>query len=329
MPLLTVLMPVYNAEKFVGEAIDSILAQTMQDFEFLIIDDASTDNSVDIIRSYNDPRIKLIGNPANLGISKTLNKGIELATTEIIARMDADDISHARRLQRQYDFMQNNPECALLSCWVNVITEEKQFIRREEFKSRFYYYNMIFDCWMYHPTVMYKRSAVLDVGGYKSSYAEDFDLFWHVSRKYKLDNIEEALLDYRVTSQSLHQVTHKKEYDEALRQQILRNIAYYTGNSTDLKEAELECIRFNFAPILKTKSIPVMIRTLKKLDKITDAVLETPNVNLNFRDTATAAYFRRSFIIRSFKTNLPPVKSLLLKVLLKFMRPQARFYPPQ
>ena len=114
-PLVTVLMPVYNGEKYLREAMDSILKQTLTNFEFLIIDDGSKDSSVKIINSYNDPRIKLVKNEINLGISKTLNRGIELASAELIARMDADDISYPSRLQKQYDYFTNNPECALLS----------------------------------------------------------------------------------------------------------------------------------------------------------------------------------------------------------------------
>ncbi len=100
-PHLTVLMPVYNAEKFLGEAIESILNQTFTDFEFLIIDDGSTDSTIKIIESYTDSRIRLFKNQENLGISATLNKGIEMASTELIARMDADDISYSSRIQKQ------------------------------------------------------------------------------------------------------------------------------------------------------------------------------------------------------------------------------------
>jgi glycosyltransferase involved in cell wall biosynthesis len=101
-PLLTVLMPVYNAEQYLPEAIDSILQQTLEDFELLIIDDASVDSSVQIIRNYTDKRIRLIINETNLGISATLNKGIELCCTELIARMDADDLSYPTRLPKHY-----------------------------------------------------------------------------------------------------------------------------------------------------------------------------------------------------------------------------------
>ena len=128
-PRVTVLMPVYNAERFLREAIDSILGQSFKHFEFLIIDDGSTDASADIIASYRDSRIRFVRNRTNLGITPTLNKGIALASCELIARMDADDISHPQRLQKQFGYMKRNPECALLSSWARVISEDGKFIR--------------------------------------------------------------------------------------------------------------------------------------------------------------------------------------------------------
>ena len=123
-PRITVLMPVYNAERHLREAIDSILAQSFKPFEFLIIDDGSTDRSASIIASYRDERIRFFRNETNLGISATLNKGIALSSCELIARMDADDISHPQRLQKQFGFMKRNPACALLSTWARVVNED-------------------------------------------------------------------------------------------------------------------------------------------------------------------------------------------------------------
>lgn len=314
MPLVTVLMPVYNAERFVRDAIDSILRQTLQDFELLIINDASTDNSLSIISSYRDARIRIINNATNAGISASLNKGIHHSSTELIARMDADDISHPSRLQKQYEFFQNNPGCALLSSWVNVITEDGKFIRSEEFRSKYYYYNMTFDCWMYHPSVMYKKSTVLDAGGYNSMYSEDYDLFWHIMRKYKIDNLEEALLDYRVTSQSLHQVTKKAEYDHALNQQTIRNFKFYAGESFDVSTEELQCLQFNVDPILKLQRIGALVTVFKKLDVITRGILNCPNPNLNEKDVREAWYFRRRFMRKRLMSRLGLFKKAVLRL---------------
>ena len=116
LPLITVLMPVYNGAKYLNEAIDSILNQTFSDFELLIIDDGSTDQSIDLIKAYNDPRIKLIVNKKNIGQSATLNKGLELARGKYIARMDQDDISMPERLKKQMGFMDEYPKFAVPGC---------------------------------------------------------------------------------------------------------------------------------------------------------------------------------------------------------------------
>src|SRR5690606_41785757 len=100
-PLLSVLMPVYNAEKFLREAMESILNQSFTDFEFLIVDDGSTDSSPEIIRSFSDPRIRLYKNEINLGIAPILNCGVDLAEAVLIARLDAAGVAHRDRLGRQ------------------------------------------------------------------------------------------------------------------------------------------------------------------------------------------------------------------------------------
>ena len=143
-PSITVLMPVYNAERFLSEAIDSILHQTLTNFEFLIIDDGSTDNSLKIINSYRDQRIILVRNGTNLGITASLNKGIELAKGHLIARMDADDISYPDRLQKQYDYLNQHPDCAMVSTLARVITEDKQTVYIDKTNSNYYYYNLTF-----------------------------------------------------------------------------------------------------------------------------------------------------------------------------------------
>lgn len=313
-PLVTVLMPVYNGEKYLREAIDSILNQTFQRFEFLIVDDGSSDNSISIIQTYSDPRIKLIRNEENLGISKTLNRGILAASCELIARMDADDISYPDRLQKQYDYFQEDPECALLSTWAKVITERNEHIRTEKYRSRFYYYNLTFECWMYHPTVMYRKSAVIAVGMYSIPYAEDFELFWQLSRKYKIACLEEVLIDYRVTDQSLHQVIKKKEYDETMDWQLMRNIKYFTGEDLKISREEIECLRFNFAPIVKLNSVSAITKCLRKLDYINKCILNTPNVNYNRKNIEDAIFYKKRFIIRSVRKSLGGLSKITLSV---------------
>lgn len=304
-PLLTVLMPVYNAEAFLREAIDSILQQTLTQFEFLIIDDGSTDTSVSIIQSYNDPRIRFIQNEKNLGISATLNRGIEVATCELIARMDADDISYPERLQKQYDFFEANKDVALLSTWVREITETGVVVQVQKWRPPFFYYNLTFECWIYHPTVMYRRSAVLDVGAYSTPYSEDYDLWWQLSRTYKMDTLPEVLLDYRLTAVSLYRATKKTEYEEAQYKQIVRNLHYYTGPTFSISHAEVECYRHNFTPILAERSIAALVTAIQKLDQINQYILQKENVNRDVAAITEAAAEKRRFIINQLTAALP------------------------
>lgn len=310
MSKISVIMPVYNAERFLNKAIDSILQQTFTDFEFLIIDDCSTDKSADIIKSYEDNRIRYYRNNENLGISATLNKGINLANSEWIARMDADDISYPNRFSSQYNFIEEYGDGALYSCDVNVVDEDENFIKHDNFKSRFYYYNQTFICWIYHPSVIFRKSAVIDVGMYTVPYAEDFELFWQLTRKYKHYHQEEILIAYRVNNQSLHQVLKKDEYALAQRDQILRNVRHYTGVEYNLPLEYIEALQHNFQPLLKKKSVKYIVSFFYCLDYINACILKTENINRNVAADREAADYKRKYIIDYFVKNLPIPKAL-------------------
>ncbi|HEY9045389.1 MAG TPA: glycosyltransferase [Ohtaekwangia sp.] len=312
-PKVTVLMPVYNAAAFLREAVESILHQTFRDFEFLILDDGSSDNSAAIIESYTDPRIRFIRNDQNIGIAATLNRGIELASCELIARMDADDISYPDRLQKQYDYMITHPACALLSSWCRVVTADKKHVRIEKYTSRFFYYNLTFECWIYHPTVIYRKQAVKSVGMYSMPYSEDYDLFWKLAQKFPIDNLSEVLLDYRLSPNSLNTVLRKTEYDLANRQNVIRNIQHYMGDTFTIREEYLECMRHNIVPLAALKSMPGIMECLSILDAITLQISRTGNINCHPQDIAKAAWFKRDFIIYQLFLRLPlPYNVILL-----------------
>ncbi|HEX8357880.1 MAG TPA: glycosyltransferase, partial [Segetibacter sp.] len=300
-PLVTVLMPVYNAEKYLHQAINSILNQTFTQFQFIIIDDCSTDSSVHILRSFNDSRIKFYQNSRNLGISETLNKGIQLAETELIARMDADDISLPERLQVQYDFFKENKEYALLSTAVQVILSDETLVRVDQFKSRYYYYNLNFICWIYHPSVMFKRSAVTDVGMYSEQYSEDFDLWWKISRKYKILHLPQVLVKYRISDNSLSHVTKKAEYETAQHQQVIRNIQYYTGTNYRISYDEIECYRHNFDPLIKRNNVKEILISLQKLKHISNCILLKDNINRDKKAVREAFKHKKGFMLEVFK----------------------------
>lgn len=311
MARLTVLMPVYNAEKFIAEAMDSILRQTFTDFEFLIIDDGSSDNTSQIIQSYQDPRIRFYQNEKNLGISATLNKGIALASTDTIARMDADDISYPERLEKQYSFLEANPSYAMVSTLTRVVTETGDLVRIDKFKSEHFYYNLTFICWIYHSTVMYRKAAVQAVNGYTVPFSEDFELFWQLSRKYKIHNLNEVLLDYRVSGQSLHLVQKKQEYEQAQQSQVLRNIHSYLGDTYTLPYSHLECLRHNFEPLLAENDLSSVVSCIRTLDVITSQILSQKNVNHNPEAIKTAAKYKRDFIVSFYLNHFSGYKKTL------------------
>jgi glycosyltransferase involved in cell wall biosynthesis len=311
-PRITVLMPVYNAERFLREAIDSILNQSLRDFEFLIIDDGSTDSSPDIISSYADPRIRFLRNEKNRGITYSLNKGLGLSSCDIIARMDSDDVSLPERLRKQVNFMTKNPRCAMVSSWAEVVTENDQLVRLEKYRNEFYYYNLTFECWIYHPTVMFRKECVEAVGGYSMMYSEDYDLFWKLSTKYRIANIAEVLVKYRLSPTSLNTVLKKQEYDRANEANVLRNIRFYMGEQYTVSKPVLECLRHNFDPIIESENIHDAVAALEALDEITEKILERPNPNRNTEAIKEANYFKRKFILTELARRLPVTKSLAL-----------------
>jgi glycosyltransferase involved in cell wall biosynthesis len=303
-PKVTVLMPVYNAESYLAEAIRSILAQTFRDFELLIVDDASEDNSMVIVHSFTDSRIRVLKNGKNLGISATLNRGIEAAAAPLIARMDADDISHPDRLEKQYGYLAAHPETAMVSGAVRVIDEEGKVIRIDDFAPEYYYYNLTFICWIYHPTVMYRRDAVLSVGGYTVTHSEDFELFWQLYRRYPCAVLKSLVLDYRVTSQSLHMVKEKSGYETEQRKQVYRNINYYLSDGCSLSMEQIQALQNNFEPLLRQNDLRRMIDLVKKIDRITAGVVAMENPNRVIPDVRQAGYFKKRFAISAIAAQL-------------------------
>jgi glycosyltransferase involved in cell wall biosynthesis len=311
-PKVTVLMPVYNAEKFLDEAIRSILNQTFTDFEFLIIDDGSEDRSIEIVESYDDPRIRLIRNDSNFGITSTLNRGIDLARGHFIARMDADDISYPERLEKQTKYLTENPDCALLSTWAREISEFGEPLRIGGWKSRHYYYYLIFRCVMYHPTVMFRRDAVITVGKYALPYSEDYELWNRIARKFKIASLEEVLLDYRLTETSLSRHTKREEYEQAQPFVVRSNIDYYTDYSLNLSFTELQVLvgNYNFLPGEDRSAL--ITQCLKKWESINELILKKPNPNRDEASIREAAAETRRLMITCARDKLSLPKQLKL-----------------
>lgn len=216
-PKVTVLMPVYNGEKYLREAIDSILSQTFTDFEFVIIDDCSTDGSVAVVNTYSDPRIKLVQNESNLGVTLSLNKGLDLARGEYIVRMDCDDVSLPERLAKQVAFMDVHPEIAVCGTWAKEINEDGHVIGVKEppvgKQLELHYWN---STPIIHPSAII-RVAHLNGLRYdgRIKYAQDFDLWLRIKARFKIYNLAEHLLLYRIHNNSIGLTMREEQIDSA------------------------------------------------------------------------------------------------------------------
>jgi glycosyltransferase involved in cell wall biosynthesis len=200
MPKITVLLPFYNAEKYLAEAIESILSQTYRDFELLLIDDGSTDGSVAIVQGFSDARIRLEKNGKNLGLVKTLNRGLDLASGELIARMDADDISVPNRLDLQVRFMDANPEITVLGGAYETIEDPPRLISHPLSPSDIRRELLFTGSVLAHPTVVMRKLDLRKLGATYDSrfeHAEDYGLWAFLSGQSKLANLPDLLVRYR------------------------------------------------------------------------------------------------------------------------------------
>lgn len=275
-PLISVVMPVYNGERFLIDAIKSILNQSLSNFEFLIIDDGSIDNTMSIINSFTDNRIRVIKQNENKGIVDALNKGIDAARGQYIARMDADDIALERRFEKQYSFMQSNPLTAVCGTQAFFIDDQSESIGelRTATNNDEISVNMIFNNSFIHSSTFFKSDILKE---YKYSkeyqYAEDFHLFMRISLDHPVANLPDFLCCYRnhnnSTTNTLNDKMQRSKHktQEYLLRRLLKNkyrtemgdILFASGNYdfdsykaseygrlfTAIKRGNLECQFFN------------------------------------------------------------------------------------
>ena len=229
---VTVLMSVYNSENYLREAIESILTQTFTDFEFIIINDFSTDNSMKIIGSYQDSRIRLVHNNKNLGLAASLNRGIDLANGEYIARMDSDDISLPTRLAKQVVFMDKNPNVGICGTWYKMFGESSGIVVRCSTDPAILKSGSLFNSMIGHSSVMMRKELLKKYNlYYDPSYkkAQDYELWSRASKKFDFANIGEILLLYRVHKSQMTQCSFDEQVQLAdkVRLSLLKDLGIY------------------------------------------------------------------------------------------------------
>ncbi|MFA6797435.1 MAG: glycosyltransferase [Candidatus Paceibacterota bacterium] len=197
---VSILMPVFNAEKYLRKAIDSIILQTEKKWELILVDDGSTDNSIDVVSSYQDDRIKYF-KKEHSGIVDTLNFGLSKCSGKYIARMDSDDISKPERLEKQIKFMEDNSFVLsgtfadIIDCLDN-ITGNIEYLPKENKKIKLF---LLFHNPFIHSSVIFNKNIIIKSGGYRDfKHVEDYELWTRIIYKNKIANLPERLICYRV-----------------------------------------------------------------------------------------------------------------------------------
>jgi len=240
-PKVTVLMSVYNGEKYLNEAIDSILGQNFKDFEFLIVNDGSTDMTAEILKSYNDPRIRIINNKKNIGLTKSLNKELKLARGEYIARQDADDISMPERLEKEVKFLETHQDYAVVGTFAKIINKNSEVLFSLERPTEDLQIKQFFkkDNCIVHGSSMIRKACLSDIGFYNELMirSQDYELWLRLSKKYRFANIAKYLYMWR---------KHDENIEEKFigEQKIFVILAMVKNNILENKKATVHFVNF-------------------------------------------------------------------------------------
>lgn len=223
-PKVSVVMSVYNGERHLREAVDSILSQSLSDFEFIVVDDGSTDDTWQILTSYDDPRVVLVRNQENVGLTISLNRALEMARGEYIARMDADDVSLPERLSAQVQFLDATEDVGLVSCPFIEIDQESHEVRLFPLPATDddIMANLLGgrNC-LSHGATVFRRECVEQVGAYRDQFqfAQDYDLWLRIAEHYKVANLEQPLYERRITP-GMISTAEKPAQDECARRAL-------------------------------------------------------------------------------------------------------------
>jgi len=323
-PKVSVVMSIYNSERYLQEAIDSILSQTFTDFELIIIDDGSTDSSAEILDSYKDTRIKRINNPQNLGLSRSLNLGIASARGEFIARMDSDDISLPERFDHQIKYLQEHDHIGILGTGSLRIDQFGQPIGlpwKPPESPGVINWLFCFCNQIGHPTVMGLRNVFIKSGGYNPDmlYAEDFDLWQRISEFSKLSNLQEVYVHRHIhdcnVSIKFHDI--QKKNDILIRQRTISNLLGYRVDREDA--IHLTTPSSGAAPKNSVRILIEMLNRYLKVNRLTqsekilvrqDAAQRLIVISKSFRQDPYYWYI----IFRAFWLN-PKIIKIALKTL--------------
>jgi len=330
-PKVSVLISVYNGERFIEQALKSIYNQTYQNFEVVIVDDGSTDKTADILFNMKDSRTFIYRNSENRGLTKSLNTGLKLCRGEYIARMDADDVSYPQRFEKQVRFLDENPDCTALGCWCNRIDSNGQIhgaydgrpTKPEDIKRQL----LIGNC-IAHPTAMVRRVSLVEVGGYneKYAYAQDHDLWLRLSKRGQICNLNEYLVGLRFWPENITATKEKQQLEcselaiqEALQRRKDTELATsgnYLEQESDWKPRfSIMMANYNNAEYIAEATESVLSQTFKDWELIivddcsTDNSSEIINQYLSDKRIRMIQHERNRGYIAALKTGIEHVRA--------------------
>ncbi|MHB8171618.1 MAG: glycosyltransferase family 2 protein, partial [Thermincolia bacterium] len=245
-PLVSVILPVFNGAAYLEEAMESILSQTYEKFEFIIINDGSTDNTASIIKKFNDSRIRAY-HQKNQGLANTLNRAVKLAAGEYLARQDSDDISLPQRFEKQVEFLESHLEYGMVGTWAEIWQENRKTNRTHKHPtdSAVLRFDLLFDNPFVHSSVMIRRNVFEKVGFYsaeKVRQPEDYELWSRVAREFEVANIPEILHIYREVQGSICRISENPFLARVVNLSI-ENLTWFTGKAhPDQKTIDLAAL---------------------------------------------------------------------------------------
>lgn len=225
-PLISVIIPVYNREKFILEAISSILKQTIQSFEIIVIDDGSKDKSLELIRSYKDPRIIIIENSENEGVSLSRNKALDRALGKYIAYMDSDDVSHPKRFEKQLKILESNPEINACGCWLQCFDSTSNIIKHKKYHEEIQAQLILSNSMSLGATMIEKEAFEKYRFDPAKLHVEDYDYWARSAWDCQFYNLQEVLYYYRAhnTQVSNLYLQIQREQDVAIKMSLLTKV---------------------------------------------------------------------------------------------------------
>lgn len=249
-PLVSVILPAYNAEAWIKESVQSILQQTYVNFELIIINDGSTDRTASILNTFQDERIKII-HQKNHGLAASLNIAIPYCSGKYIARMDADDICLPDRLKKQVDFLESNSDYGLIGANAEMIgyNGEHDGYFNHPLLSAQLKYCLLWNCYFVSPTIMFRKICLEKTGSFyeQNDLFEDYHMWSSIAKHYKIGNLPDVLLRYRKLKTSISNTT--KNANERVLNQRRKNLKYYFPSFTSLIIEALAQCGFKRTPI--------------------------------------------------------------------------------